>query len=81
MLARPFQSHCLPGILAERPDLFDQLRAAPAQGDEADRALVELGELGLGGQRRVEDEQAGLLAGALLPELAEADDLVRLVGL
>ena len=41
----------------------------------------ELGELGVGRQRRVEHQQAGLLSCGLLPELAEADDLVRLIGL
>ena len=49
--------------------------------DEADHLVVELGEPGVGGDLGVEHQQAGLLAGALLPELAEADDLVRLLGL
>ena len=81
VLAGPLEADRAPGAVGERLDVFDDVAAAAAKGDEADPLLVELGQLGMSGERRVEHQQAWLLAGGVLPELAEADDLVRLLGL
>ena len=59
-------------------DGSEQLGAASAQGDEADAELVEAREVGVSGQLGVEDQLAGSGAGALLPVLGEAQDLVLL---
>jgi hypothetical protein len=44
-------------------------------------ALPEAVEIGIGRQPRVEDQFLGWLAGPLLPEIDEAQDLLRLLGL
>ncbi len=57
---------------------LDQLRGALAQCDEADAQLVELGEVLLGGELAVEDEQLREGAMRLLVEAAEGDHLAGL---
>ena len=54
--------------------------AAPER-DEVNAVVVEPGEVGIGGQRGVEDQFAGPVAGVLLPVFGEAQDLVALGGL
>ncbi|MDT2004081.1 hypothetical protein FXW78_03575 [Rhodococcus opacus] len=51
-----------------------------AQGDEADAALGQFAELGLGGDLGVHDEQGGVGAGDGFPVLGEAPNLVVLGG-
>ena len=52
--------------------------AAAAQGEGADAAFLEAGQVGVGGELGVEDEFAGPGSGAPLPDLGEAQDLVVL---
>ncbi len=66
----------LPGGAGCRGDGSEQLGAGSAEGDEADAELVEAREVGVGGQLGIEDQLAGPGAGALLPVLGEAQDLV-----
>ena len=76
VLAGALEPDRRPRAVWQRFDGFDDVAAAAAQGDEADVLFVELGQLGVGGERGVEHQQSWLLAGGGLPELAEADDLV-----
>ena len=55
--------------------------AALAQGEPADAAAGQLAEDLVGGQLGVEDQQAGIAAGGLLPVVREGDDLGGLLGL
>ncbi len=56
----------------------DHLWGAPAERQEGDAQLVQLGEVGIGRQAAVEDEFGGQLAGAFAPGRGEAQDLVVL---
>jgi hypothetical protein len=58
-----------------------EFRGAGAQGDEADAAGVQFGELGLGGDFGVEDEQPGVASGDGAPVVGEGEYLVGLGGL
>ena len=54
---------------------------AGAQGDEPDLAVVELGQHGLGGELRIEDQQRRVGPGDGLPVVGERDDFPVLAGL
>ena len=73
--------HGFPLWVGQRGELCDQFRAAFAQGQPADPALGQLGEHLVGGQLGVEHQQAGILAGDVLPVVGERDDLAGLLGL
>src|SRR4029077_6838209 len=62
-----------------RGRLPEDLRGAPAEGDEVDAQEVEVVEAGVGGQSGVEDEFLGVMAGPLLPEAHEVQDSVVLL--
>ena len=71
----------LPALGGQAQQSLDHLGTAAAQGEEGNAAGLELGQVGVGGQPGVEDQFGGLLAGALLPGIGEAQDLVVLGGL
>ncbi len=56
--------------------MLDHSGAAAAQGEEDDAAGLEPGQVGVGGEPGVEHQFGGLAAGALLPGIDEAQDLV-----
>ena len=60
-------------------DLAQHLVRTPAQGDEADPFPIQLRKLLVGGQLRVKNQFGGRLAGVLLPEPYELEDLVGLL--
>ena len=68
-----------PGRRRGLADLVQELLRPPPQGDELDPQPVQLVELGIGRQLRVEDQLLGQAAGPLLPEFDEAEDLVVLL--
>ena len=57
----------------------EQLFGSAPQGHEFNVHLVELVEIGVGGEPRIKDQFLGYLAGLLLPELNEAEHLVVLL--
>ena len=59
--------------------LVEQLLGAASQRDELNPHPVQLVEVGIGRQLGVEDQLLGETAGALLPEVDEAEDLVVLL--
>ena len=54
---------------------------AGPQGDEPDAAVGEFGELGLGGDLGVEDQQFRVVAGDGVPVVGEGEDFVVWVAL
>lgn len=57
----------------------EQLFGSAPQGHEFNVHLIELVEIGVGGEPRIKDQFLGHLAGLLLPERHEAEDLVVLL--
>src|SRR6266850_8346233 len=57
----------------------EQLFGSAPQGHEFNVHLVELVEIGVGGEPRIKDQFLGHLPGLLLPELNEAEHLVVLL--
>ena len=73
------QPQALPVRVGRGSDGGQDLLGAAAKSEEADAELVELGEVGVGGEGAVEDEFARVVAGLILPSGGEAQDLVVLV--
>ena len=60
----------------DRIEAFDQLFTPAAQGDELDPEPVELGQIGIGGKLRVEDQHGVHAALGFFPEGQKLQDLV-----
>ena len=75
------QPHALPSRRGLGGERGEDVLGAAAESEEADAELVQLGEVGVGGEGGVEDEFAWVAAGAILPGGGEAQDFVVLVGL
>ena len=58
-----------------------ELRGAGTQGEEPDAAIIQFGQLLLGGDLGVEDQQPRVAARNLLPVVGEGEHLVGLAGL
>jgi hypothetical protein len=60
-------------------DLAQHLVGTSTQGDETDSFSIQLRKLFVGGQLRGENQFGGCVAGVLLPEPYELEDLVGLL--
>ena len=78
---RYLELDALPGRSGHGRHLGVERRRAPAQRDEGDAQLVELGEVCVGCELGIEHQVARALAVFFLPELDEPQDLVSLLAL
>src|SRR5207247_8073019 len=77
----PGDGRALPGGGGQGGETGELVLAALAQGEPVDAAAGELVEDLVGGQLGVEDQQARITAGGVLPVVSEGDDLAGLSGL
>jgi hypothetical protein len=73
------QADPLPGRIRLTVDLTLHFIGAPAQSDEGNPFSVQLRKFLVGGQFRVENQFGGWLAGVLLPEPYELENLIGLL--